>query len=460
MYVSFFMENKSFDYKLNIENLKNIPFHLYENDFTFHLEGKTYKTNRFIADLLSPYARQLHYSDRSIDEFYIEFDKSIDQGNGIQMEEDYFSDFLNLYAFNDIKIDPKRQKYYAKYFYALGNIDEFLHLQPEYSTDISEDNAVDRLLLLINIIGKHEMTINMPGIGTIRNLINFISRHFENIDKEKMKLLNIDIIEKIINNENLKLHDEDSLLNFLLEIYSKDDRFCSLFEYVIFNNVSKEMMEKFIQQFDINHMNLSIWKTICQRLFGNTKSFATRYSEKAKVVHILHDKEKEFQGIMQHLNAETGGNVHDNGTVEITSNSIGGDCHPKNLVDYQNNDSYYGSDINNKELSYVCFDFKDKLVNLDSYTIKSNSNSSINNPKSWVVEVSNDGEKWEIIDRHENSSSLKGCKIIYTFKVQQANYGFFRYIRLHQTGEGWDRSDKRIWFYKLEFYGDLKYAQK
>lgn len=202
-----------------------------------------------------------------------------------------------------------------------------MHLQPENSTDISEDNAVDRLLLLINIIDKHEMTINMPEIGTIRNLINFISSHFENIDKEKMKLLNIDIIEKIINNENLKLHDEDSLLNFLLEIYSKDDRFCSLFEYVIFNNVSKEMMEKFIKQFDINHLNLSIWKTICQRLIGNTKSFATRYSEKAKVVHILHDKEKEFQGIMQHLNAETGGNVHDNGTVEITSNSIDGDCH-------------------------------------------------------------------------------------------------------------------------------------
>ena len=73
------MENKSLDFSLNIKNLRDIPFNLYEKDFTFHFNGKTYKTNRFNADLLSPYIRQLHYSDNTINEFYLKLDNTQEQ---------------------------------------------------------------------------------------------------------------------------------------------------------------------------------------------------------------------------------------------------------------------------------------------------------------------------------------------------------------------------------------------
>lgn len=73
------MESKSMNFKLNIKNLKEIPFNMYENDFTFHLKNKEYKTNRIIANLLSPYVRQLHYLDKYSNEFYIKIDKSDDQ---------------------------------------------------------------------------------------------------------------------------------------------------------------------------------------------------------------------------------------------------------------------------------------------------------------------------------------------------------------------------------------------
>ena len=454
------MENKFLDFSLNIKNLRDIPFDLYEKNFTFHLNGKNYKTNRFNADLLSPYIRQLHYSDNTIDEYYLKIDNTQEQGSKQQAEEeteDYFSDFLKLYTFENLKIDPKRQQIYSQYFYALGNYDEFFRLLPEYYSTITEENALERLILLSNIVTQHGISIDFQEMSVIQNLINFISSHFESIDKEKMKQLNDDIIEKIINNDNLKLQDEDSLLEFVLDLYSKDENSYKLFEYILFNNVSEEMIEKFINEFNIEQLNLGIWRSICKRLIGKEKSDIYRYTEKAKIEKFGDEKGQQFEGIMHHLTVESGGNIHDNGTVEITANSIDGSYHPKNLVEYKEN-NYYQCGYDSKVLSSVCFDFKDKSVNLSSYTIKSNHNSDgDNNPKSWVVEVSKDGKNWEEIDRRENNESLKGKYIVSTFKVQKPNHGFYRFIQLRQTSPAWDQTSNCIWFLALEFNGELKY---
>ncbi|KAK8847293.1 hypothetical protein M9Y10_019880 [Tritrichomonas musculus] len=224
-------------------------------------------------------------------------------------DENYFSDFLKLYTFEDININPKRQKYYSKYFLALGNIEEFLNLQPVFSTDINEDNVIDKLLFLININKQQDITTDIPEMLPIQNIINFISTHFEQIDKEKMKRLDNDIIERIINNKNLKLHDEDSLVTFLLDLYSKNSNTSSLFEYVIFNNLSKEMIEKFVNEFDIEYLNSSIWKAICQRLIGYDKTSTSRYIENSNVIQISLKNNDKFDGIFQHLNSNVNGTI-------------------------------------------------------------------------------------------------------------------------------------------------------
>ena len=115
----------------------------------------------------------------------------------------------------------------------------------------------------------------------------------------------------------------------------------------------------------------------------------------------------------------------------------------------------------NSDVGFVCFDFKEKSIKLTGYTIKSNRNSDGSyNPKSWLVEVSKDNNKWEEIDRHENDSSLKGQRIVFTFKVQHPKEDFHRFIRLRQTSKGWNASDNYIWFYSIDFNGELKYESK
>lgn len=60
---------------------------------------------------------------------------------------------------------------------------------------------------------------------------------------------------------------------------------------------------------------------------------------------------------MHFLSEKTNGNIYDNETIEITSNSIRESlekCHPKNLV-VQNENNYKPD---NRENIYVCFDFQ------------------------------------------------------------------------------------------------------
>lgn len=123
----------------------------------------------------------------------------------------------------------------------------------------------------------------------------------------------------------------------------------------------------------------------------------------------------EFEGIMKYLMTKTGGNIHENGTIEITSNSIGDGYDLKDIINYQNK-NIYGS--KNEENASICFDFKNRLIQLSSYSIKS-QNSGSGNLRNWVIEVSNDKQSWKEVDSHSNDSSLNGSNIVAIFDIKE-----------------------------------------
>lgn len=177
-----------------------------------------------------------------------------------------------------------------------------------------------------------------------------------------------------------------------------------------------------------------------------------------------HDSNKEFDGIMRHLSESTKGNIHDNGTIEITTNSLFNNnanlYHPKNVVDYSNNNNFYESntELQNGE---VCFDFKNKLIQLTEYSIKTSGGGQDGyHLRNWVVEASNDKKNWEIVDQHDDDSSLRGSNRIVTFKtkVKETN-SFYRYIRIRQTEKSWSNNYVFVMYY-VEFYGKLKESSK
>jgi hypothetical protein len=81
---------------------------------------------------------------------------------------------------------------------------------------------------------------------------------------------------------------------------------------------------------------------------------------------------------------------------------------------------------------WVCYDFKRMRVILTDYSIRSRYDSASNNLKSWVIEVSNDGEHWTEADRRENRDELCSANVIRLFSVSKPSIG--RYVRLRQIG--------------------------
>ena len=448
-------KKRMLNYTLDTENIKNVPFNLYEKDFIFVVDGRTYLTSRIIADLLSPLVCKLHYTDRTVNEFIIDMKTMNTNSN----ENDYFTEFLSLSDFQKSTIDPNRQKFYLHYFFNLGNIDEYFRLQSEYLKTIDVENVLDRLQSFSKMNLDYLKTLNTSS-SILEKMIQYAAEHFEEIDKEKMKNLPNEIIEEIIRNQNLKLKNEDSLLEFILLLCEKDHSYSNLFENVLFCNVSEEILEKFVNEFDVDCINGQIFHSICKRFFMdknkseneiNERRYLNKNENKINEISFKPNENEDFNGILRYLTNKTGGNIHDNGTIEISSNSINGSYHPKNSVDYQNTKNIYHSNESKKD-AYVRFDFKDRAIQVSSYSIQSASGNTIH-LKNWAIEVSDDGQKWQEIDRRTNNSELNGLGLKSRFDVNNPQKKFYRYLQLRQTGEAWYRW---IGFALIEFYGKLK----
>ena len=292
----------------------------------------------------------------------------------------------------------------------------------------------------------------------VKKIISNISKNFYEISIEELKKLSHEILYEIISSDRLVVRDEDWLFDIVFDLYENDCSYSKLFSVILFANLSTESIEKFIKRFSINDIDQEIWRSFCKRLLLSEKDekIEGRYMKPFKEFKL--EKGHEFEGIMNILIKETGGNIHDNGTIEITSNSIKDNHHPKNLVDYKNTNFYLS---NEEPGAFVCFEFKDRGIQLSSYSIGSGSDGpNHSHLRNWVVEVSNDGKKYEEVDCHSDYSELNGSNIIRTFDVKKTNGKFYRLIRLRSTGYSWScypSSNKyAIYFYYIEFFGKLE----
>lgn len=442
------------EFSLNQQNFNDIPFEKYNQDFTFIVNGKEYQTSRVVADILSPYIRQLHFSDESTNEFTINTQEPNNEIN-------YFQEFLQLANCHATSLDLPKQTLFCSYFLQLGNISEYLRLHPKFSEKISSANIISLLKELdilskfsINIINSNSYCINEK----VREIINYASSHFDELDKSELMKMSNAVLELIVSSGHIKLKDEDTLFDFVHDLCTRDDRYSYLYEYVAFANISKKSLETFFTSFNIEYLSRSIWESIGNRFnsLHDVRNTTKEEQLKEEVKTFEKDDRKEFEGIMRYLTRTSGGNIHDNKTIDITSNSIYGSCYPRNAVDYDNIYNYYFSlDDGN---AFICFDFKEKLVRLKSYSIKTCNNEPYTyHLKSWVIEVSNDGKEWKEIDRRSDETSMNQRFVTVSFDVrEQSDYS--RYIRLRQTGQSWceDGNHSKFLFHLIEFYGQLK----
>ena len=118
--------------------LKWIPFERYDQNFTFIVNGKEFRTSRFLADLISPTIRQYHLIDETLDEFTL------------NLKEDNtnltFLDFLKIISFEKVEITQEQLQYYTQILFLLGNREIITKSFPFMNEDTKLNNAFDRIL--------------------------------------------------------------------------------------------------------------------------------------------------------------------------------------------------------------------------------------------------------------------------------------------------------------------------
>jgi hypothetical protein len=129
-----------------------------------------------------------------------------------------------------------------------------------------------------------------------------------------------------------------------------------------------------------------------------------------------------LDGIISHLTAKFGGNIHDRGVVRTTENRVLKDnsSHAaKNVVDL-GTDSHFLSVSDAKDSR--CFDFTKMAFKPTPCSIRTNCNGlNGNHLKSWVLEGSKDGNLWIEIDRQDGCGDLNSRFAVVTFQLVALN---------------------------------------
>ena len=401
--------------KIGIRNLQRIQFDKFEKDFSFIVNGKIYKTNSFVANILSPNISKMFNENINISYY--------------EINPKYDGDFNRIIEYGEMKainINNEDNKYFENVMQILGNKLECFHLNKVSQEEISYENVIQR------IRDKNELDLDLY------EEIAFISSHFHDFNikyPEALSQLDIDVIEEILSNQQLQILDEEELFDIILQLYMKSKEYSTLFSYIIFINLSTESIRKFKENFDINDMNNSIWTSVCTRLEQNISNESTiSYHESHQEFFNKRYNRKRYEHILEHLSEECHGNVHT--IANITSSSIynDNDNFKTEYIISQNPDNYFGT--KNEANSWIQFDFKERKVLLDHYSLKTiNADENSEHLKNWIFEVSNDGENYTVIDQHKNCDLLKGGLKTATFKVSCPTPQ--RFLRLTQTGPNW-----------------------
>jgi hypothetical protein len=292
----------------------------------------------------------------------------------------------------------------------------------------------------------------------IEKEVRFIASHFCELGEselERLKDFDVDILELILTSPNLCLMDEDTLLEFIISL---GEEYSTLYGCVECQFLTLSGMNKFIGQISCEkEINFRVWNSICGRLQCEVsnqniggKRFKGRDTGSGEFFPIVLCG--EFHGIINHLTEECGGNVHHRGIIDITcSSQERGSCETVANYSGKSGDDVWSSQ--NIQNSWICFDFKEKLVSLRNYTIGC---LAISRPVCWVVEGSNDGIVWKSLDDQEERGPLGvGDKCVKTFRCKYAKMDeFWRFIRVRQVKNV--RNSDELVLCNVEFFGYLR----
>ncbi|KAK8875335.1 hypothetical protein M9Y10_005500 [Tritrichomonas musculus] len=401
--------------KLSTTSILNVPIQAYDDDFTFIVNNREYKTNRLTASLLSPEISRNQKNDPTTNEFIIKTEQDGD-----------FQHILDLTNFEDITFQEKEIPFIEEIIEILNN--ESIEIQQ--GSEITEINMKNIIPRLIN----HEKNRHFYS-KILQQEIKFISSHFFEISEEvseEITKLSIETLNQILTEPSLQLESEDQLISIINKLYLKDNQYFTFYEYVDFSNVTSRKMTEFINIYNMNDLTQQIWKNLSEIFLQ--KNIKNKKNKRYRSHQIFFNGNNEFDGIINFLKRHSKSGIENE--IEITASSqFDESCQPQNVILFD--DKYKSFISKNASDSWLCIEFLKNRIVPKNYSIRSyNCSPGGYHPKSWVIEGSNDKNKWVVIDERNNCTYINGCSLVHTFNIENQNDSEYKYIRMRATNPG------------------------
>lgn len=483
------------------------------DEFCFIVNGKDVRCHKFAAALLSPKVAQMLIDDPTLDYFIINADitkvtkklnnsdqnqacydqiiltflQKLVQGEQIEITESNVQEMVQELEDVSQSTDPNYANckiyYYLLLIESLGNEELkqqfysslFLYLNQDTNSQQSQKaspreiiekkikkiNSIEKIVSIHNLIQNSNNDENIPILikdylgQEYISLIKEIATNFNEIEESLFFTLNSSIFEDVLQSSDLTIKDEDSLLNLLLNRrryilengLSNDDFFLHCIEY---ENLSEEGIQNFLNEVGFDSINEIIWERIKKRLILPVENKEKGNHKYSLSKGYFFNGSNNFGGIISHLTQVTNGNVFQNKTIDITCSKLCcGDI--KSLVDFNSAGGWvhvYAS----PSPRWIQYDFKSREIQINAYQLKSSGRGSDDYLKSWRMEISDDGSKWDKIDEQNNVTELNGQDLTKLFNVQMTKP--FRFIRIATETPAFS-GNNYFSIGKLEFYGKI-----
>ena len=408
-------------------------------DFTFNVGSNSYKVSRFFAGFISPIISQMSLSDPFISSFDIDIDDSEHQFGKI-IELQWGSPII----FNDYE-----------YLILLGNKlgnDEILEFGMNLKNKedpLSIKNVIERL--------KTKLKYKIDNYDEV----NFIAKHFCEIEERQLNSLDVNTLELILSSPILRIDNEIYIFKFIDNLINeRGKQFKRLLNCVHFEFLTKTEMAKFLSLIEPEDLSGPIWHSLCNRLLldvmddnsSNTPEISNNYQKANRIRETLikPDKEHPMHGVLWVLGQKCGGNVHNKGVVDITSSTTDYN-EPYEVANEDWKDYWYSKE---EPFPWLCVDFKEMSFKPTNYTLRTfNCGPGYSHIKTWVLEGSNDGENWTVIDSQTNCNLMNQKRATIIFNCNSDSS--FHKLRLKMTGRN-HHNGTYLCLSGIDFFGTLK----
>lgn len=481
---------------LSSSGLKNIlqnscDYFSQENEFRFIFGEHEVKMKNIFAEFISPVVSRLRQSDPTINslnlhDIILNIQKKIIENNynfgellDLKSESIFSEEIISLFKqlSNGYEVEINEEQSVQMKFLSIfiGNEDMYSKIDQLFPQEINKSNY-EIYLQTFPYFEFLSKTISYSNFLEYSTIIDFISSNFYSIDRTSLLKYPKKVLLSIISNKNLQLESEDSLFDFINEIYSNEYsefsvneepenniNIINFYEQVDISALSDQKFQDFLEQMNPYNINSTIWQKICQ-YFAENKTNKKRINSKRKKNDQLcfeydGNINNSFKGIIHHFTDECGGNVDDNSIINISASSAIVGYSAKFAADVDDDQHYFSS--LSRENSWLMFDFRDKRVKPTHYSIRSRHDvgRGQGHPKCWVIEGSNsaNNDNWILLDSRNGIDDLDDANSIKTFDIQSHTNEEFEFLRIRQISEN-SQGSYNLAISAIEFFGSVNYS--